>query len=54
VQGPSSAANASIWKEEKYFLCCEPTFENNRKVKILPVDYDENYIRAVMVKAEQF
>jgi hypothetical protein len=23
-------------------------------VKILPVDYDENYIRAIMVKAEQF
>lgn len=36
------------------FCVASPEFENNRKVKILPVDYDENYIRAVMVKAEQF
>jgi hypothetical protein len=41
-------------RKKCFFCVASPEFEKNQKVKILKIDYDEHYILAVMVKAENF
>jgi len=41
-------------RKKCFFCVARPEFEKNQKIKILQIDYDENYILAVMVKAANF